>query len=293
MTTNKFLIIGLPRSGTTYLATLLNSHRDIECSGELFNPHGIIGIGEADNSFESIAKRDAKPHKFFSDFFSKQTNAKALGFKFMIGHNADILKSIHKYPNISIIYILRENKLAQISSLLVALKTKSWALTENTKNSAINAKKRAVRKVVEKVKSMTSASSHKYLNSLKNGSPSLENNLPETNLLGAGPKAISQKWHEYETFDYLFAIWLKSIPNRRLVVEYRSLFDKEFPKKICAFLDVPYDEKMESDLLKQSPNKIIDRFEYRELIANYFEQRGLGRWTGTELPNSDESSDNS
>lgn len=281
MTVNKFLIIGLPRSGTTYLATLLNSHKDIECSGELFNPYGIIGIGESDNSFESVAKRDAKPHKFFSDFFSKNTNAKALGFKFMIGHNADILKSIHKYPNISIIYVLRRNKLAQISSLLTALKTKAWALTEEMKQSA-------TQEAVAKVKSAISTPSIKARSLFKKREPSPEVPPPETDLLDAGPRAISQHWHEYETFDYLFATWLKSIPNRRLIVEYKSLFDAEFPEKICEFLNVPYDEDMESDLLKQSTNKIIDRFQYRKLIADYFRNRGLGHWTENELQDTNE-----
>ncbi|MGX0901644.1 LPS sulfotransferase NodH [Roseovarius sp. MBR-79] len=40
MRKRRFLIIGLPRSGTTYLMMLLNAHPAIHRSGEQFNHDG-------------------------------------------------------------------------------------------------------------------------------------------------------------------------------------------------------------------------------------------------------------
>ena len=241
MAVKKFLIIGLPRSGSTYLATLLNSHKDIECSGELFNPYAIVGIGEKTDDVDAVVDRDVKPLKFFNEFFAKDSKAKALGFKFMIGHNIKVLREIGKNPDISIIYIFRKNKLAQISSWMTAVCTGNWAKSNKAPESGGAA------------------------------------------LLDAGPRAISQKWHEYATYDFLFMSWLKSLPNRRLIVDYNSVFDADFPQKVCRFLDVEYDEEMKSNLVKQSSNKVIDRFEHKKPISEYFKRRGLGNWLGNEL----------
>ena len=41
--------LGLPRSGTTYLMSLLNAHPDVICAGEHFNPH--VSTGNAPTTY--------------------------------------------------------------------------------------------------------------------------------------------------------------------------------------------------------------------------------------------------
>ncbi|MDA5095384.1 Stf0 family sulfotransferase [Aliiroseovarius sp. KMU-50] len=53
-----------------------------------------------------------------------------VGFKYMIGHNTQILYRLSEFPDIKIVYVLRENKLAQSVSLLKALQSKRWAHTQ-------------------------------------------------------------------------------------------------------------------------------------------------------------------
>jgi LPS sulfotransferase NodH len=130
----RFVILGLPRSGTTYLMTLLGAHRDLVCAGEQYNPYTVIGeVGEADNSHAAVLGRDKDPVAHMRQFFDR-AEAKGVacgGFKFMIGHNIKVLQELARDPDLSIIYVWRENKLAQVSSLIKAASTKNWAQTRS------------------------------------------------------------------------------------------------------------------------------------------------------------------
>ncbi len=125
----RFVIMGLPRSGTTYLMTLLNAHRQVYCSGEQFNPYAVVDIADKDNAFSTIANRDARPGQHMKDFFDKALAGKheRVGFKFMLGHNIRALNLILEDPDLTLIYVHRDNKLAQVSSWIKASKTRNWA----------------------------------------------------------------------------------------------------------------------------------------------------------------------
>ncbi len=125
---SRFLIVGLPRSGTTYLMSLLNSHAEVMCAGEQFNPHAIIDTSGPQRERADLLARDADPVGFLNDFYaSRAGQAKAVGCKWMIGHHLEILNHIPTDPELRLIYVWRENKLAQTASLLKALKTRQWA----------------------------------------------------------------------------------------------------------------------------------------------------------------------
>lgn len=128
----KFLILGLPRSGTTYLMTLLNAHRDILCAGEQFNPYAIIDAQSESRDFAALAARDQGARAFSDAFFKTQADApyKRVGYKFMIGHNINLLAGLPEMTGLSLVYVYRRNKLAQISSLIKANQTKRWAQAE-------------------------------------------------------------------------------------------------------------------------------------------------------------------
>ena len=108
----RFVIIGLPRSGTTYLMTLLNSHRDVVCYGERFNPYGVIDQSDQDDSHDAILTRDKDPLGHMQALYAKaeQSTVSAAGFKFMLGHNLAVLRGLQADPKIRILYIWRENK---------------------------------------------------------------------------------------------------------------------------------------------------------------------------------------
>jgi len=129
MPDRRFLIIGLPRSGTTYLMTLLGAHRAITCSGEQFNPHAIVGVDEKTTAPRAIHDRDRAPLYFMRRFFeqAEATGAARVGFKFMLGHNIRVLRALSEMPDLTLIHVWRENRLAQVSSLIKAAQTRRWA----------------------------------------------------------------------------------------------------------------------------------------------------------------------
>ncbi|SEN96455.1 LPS sulfotransferase NodH [Pseudorhodobacter antarcticus] len=237
----RFVVLGLPRSGTTYLVKLLNSHSQVFCSGEQFNPHAIVHTDHTDQDYTAFLNRDKAPLAFVDHFFAQaaKTRVACAGFKFMIGHNIDVLKQFEHDPDLVFIHLWRENKLAQISSLLKARDSLKWAQTKHDPH--INAKIRAK------------------------------------------PKDISEKMHEYATYDHLIALWLQNLPNQNISVEYKDLFQPHFIARICGFLGVAPEKTMKSPLVKQSDNKIANRFVHPEPILYYFTQIGKAHWLTEEL----------
>lgn len=246
----RFVILGLPRSGTTYLMTLLDAHRDVICAGEQYNPYAVIGpttktllggISKKDDSHEAVLGRDMDPVGHMNAYFEKvaATGVACGGFKFMIGHNLAVLKALAEDPELTIIYVWRENKLAQVSSLIKAGQSKKWAQTRKNKH------------VEQKIH--------------------------------ATPRQISHRWHEYATFDHLISMWLEGLPNPKATYEYREMFEDGFNARLCDFLDLSQSVDMKSMLVKQGSNTIDQRFEDPKPIRYYFNQVGLGRWLENEL----------
>lgn len=132
----RFLVMGLPRSGTTYLMTLLNSHRDVSCSGEVFNPYSIIETGEPDYTPERLFARDVAPRYFMKTFFERHEaeSWKRVGLKLMLGHNIRVLTQLPELTDLAIIYIHRKNRLAQVASYLKAMQTQNWAQTSHSRD---------------------------------------------------------------------------------------------------------------------------------------------------------------
>ncbi|MGH1413609.1 MAG: Stf0 family sulfotransferase [Pelagimonas sp.] len=241
---HRFVILGLPRSGTTYLMTLLNAHPQIFCTGEQFNPKAVVGLsGDRDESFERVvADRDANPVTFLEEIFQRPQPARVdwTGFKFMLGHNIAAFRALEADPDITLIHVWRENRLAQVTSLIKAVQSQKW---------------------------VQSKEDHEHV----------------ARKIDATPRQISQRWHENAMTDYLFTSWLAHQPHRHISLEYRELFAPEFNDRICDFLGVESDPAMQSPLVKQGINTILDRFEEPRAIKHYFTTIGHERWLEDEL----------
>lgn len=236
-----FAIIGLPRSGTTYLSTFLHSHPQIYCSGEEFNPYAVVAPSGRDERHETILRRDRAPTAYLDRFFEKAAEPEIThqGFKLMLGHNLEALEYVAAHPELKIIYLWRDNRLAQAASMILAEKTKHWA--------RLKFKPKTVTKIA------------------------------------ASPRDISRRWHENAAQDFLFAQWLNSLPNARLVLEYRELFLPALNNRLCRFLNVDPFAPMSSPLRRQGPEDVLDRFEDPRPIKYYFTEIGRGDWLAPEL----------
>jgi len=239
----RFLVVGLPRSGSTYLMTLLNAHPHIHCSGEQFNPYAVVGIAGKDKERKVVWERDQAPLAFMKRFFEDARNehpaAEWLGFKFMVGHNVRLLRNLAEFPEMRLIYIWRRNKLAQVSSLIKAANSQRWAQSKSDRH------------VDQKI--------------------------------DAGPLQISHRWHEFSTYDTLMPPFLDALPNKCLTLEYCDMFTDGFEQRLCDFLDIELHPEMKSPLVKQGANRILDRFEDPERIETYFRNLGFENWLENEL----------
>ncbi|MBS0125693.1 sulfotransferase [Thetidibacter halocola] len=279
----RFIILGQPRSGTTHLTTLLDSHPDVICAGELFNPYIMMGMTN-DAGDDAILARDAAPRRAAEAFFeqAEAEGARAAGFKFMLGHDIAVLKWISRNPDIRIIYIRRANKLAQVASLIKANQTREWVDNE-VANTPLRRVMRRVRIVYQGLFVLGRKERPNLVPTIRD--------IDENGRLIVGPRRISQRWHDLATSDFLASQWLRSTPNKVLRLEYVASLKPEAHERICRFLGVSTDAEIASPLRKQGANRVIDRFANQKQISDYFTRRGLAHWLGEELDEGEDTQD--
>ena len=69
MADRRFVLVAMPRTGSTVLVDLLNSHDDIFCDNELYNPYQICRYRYDDPYIEGVKYRNANPLRFWDEFF--------------------------------------------------------------------------------------------------------------------------------------------------------------------------------------------------------------------------------
>jgi len=124
----KFLIISAPRSGSSLLCGILNSHSKIVCFYEMFHreaifygPHNITRY-----NFGTLIERDKYPAKFLAKIYSSQHGFKAVGVKMFNGHNNIVLSALIKNTDIKKIILRRSAALHAFSSQEIARITKQY-----------------------------------------------------------------------------------------------------------------------------------------------------------------------
>lgn len=125
----RFLLVGLPRSGTTWLQTLLNSDPRILCRGEPFDAWQIDDNGKKTRDLPALIARDADPGAFLDAFLD--TGHAATGVKVLFQHHPALLQRvIPDRPDLVLIHVTRENRLAQFASLRAAQLSGKWTATD-------------------------------------------------------------------------------------------------------------------------------------------------------------------
>ena len=128
---SKFVVITRSRTGSNFLLTLLNSHKDIRVHGEMFSR---LGNKNTDYIYKKIY-----PNKSLKKF---------VGFKIFYYHQLDsndrsIWNILQENPSIKIIHLQRKNLLRVHTSRLIAEKTDIWS-TKSEREIGVNEKKVSV-----------------------------------------------------------------------------------------------------------------------------------------------------
>lgn len=130
----KFLILAQPRSGSTYLARLLDSHPDIRCEGELLEfkidhwmdvPSRPLRTLMKHPPLKTVLRRFPRP---YLEVRGRRADHPVYGFKVFLTHlgwPAFTLKAMQRH-GWRVIHLVRENVLQQAFSMKVAEATGHW-----------------------------------------------------------------------------------------------------------------------------------------------------------------------
>jgi hypothetical protein len=124
----RFVILAVPRTGSNLLCTLLNSHPEILCHHELFNPRGIFtALTHREGCpFGSIEERDRDPLRFLQRVWQAAAEYRCVGFKWTLGQNETVLRSVLHDPGVRKIVLRRRNRIKTYVSELIARHTQQW-----------------------------------------------------------------------------------------------------------------------------------------------------------------------
>jgi len=128
---SRFLILAAPRTGSNLLCSLLDSHPEILCHHELFNPEGIFTSltmrGQAD-PLGSLGERDCDPLAFLDRVWhaSQDCGFPCVGFKWTRGQNEVVMRRVLADANVKKLVLHRRNRVKTYVSERIAQHTQQW-----------------------------------------------------------------------------------------------------------------------------------------------------------------------
>ncbi len=132
----KFVVFSTPRSGSSHLVSLLDSHPDICCLGELFNPNGVSLRDFGLKSKKTARLVGETPIPFLlqvMDMLEARDECKGVvGFKLMLHHDPRMIDYILASTDWQIIVLERSDRIAQWTSMAMAKATGEWSLNKGS-----------------------------------------------------------------------------------------------------------------------------------------------------------------
>lgn len=130
----RFVILNATRTGSNFLCTVLNSHPDILCHHEIFNPH-VIGVARhlqgSDFRLGTMAERERDPVEFLDRVWRTNLDRRAVGFKMCLWQHEPAYHAV--LPDLSVrkIILKRRNRVKSFVSLLLARQTGEWVVYDD------------------------------------------------------------------------------------------------------------------------------------------------------------------
>lgn len=125
----RFAILAVPRTGSNLLCTLLNSHPEILCHHEVFNPLGIfMALTHRDGGIQlgSLAERERDPLEFLDRVWRTGQNYRCVGFKWTRGQNKIVFENVLQDFRVKKIVLRRHNRIKTYISEQIAKQTQQW-----------------------------------------------------------------------------------------------------------------------------------------------------------------------
>lgn len=125
----RFVILAVPRTGSNLLCTLLNSHPQILCHHEVFNPQGVftaLNHRKTGRELGSLDERDRDPVRFLDRVWQTGTGYSCVGFKWTRGQNENVLQNVLGDSRVKKIVLRRRNRIKTYVSERIAQETQQW-----------------------------------------------------------------------------------------------------------------------------------------------------------------------
>ena len=121
-----FAIVYTPRSGSNYLAELLDSAQHVTCHTEIFNPKSTYLSRQTKVAYIDKATRDKDLWGFLRHLVAEASDVKAFGFKIGMYDLRSMLIYVLCSRRVKKLIIQRRNLLASFISLKEAERSNSW-----------------------------------------------------------------------------------------------------------------------------------------------------------------------
>jgi LPS sulfotransferase NodH len=131
----RFVILAAPRTGSNWLCSLLNSHSDILCHHEVFNPNGIFyALDFRDGTLDlgTIDERNRQPLEFLNRIWRHPLGSTCIGFKMTRGQDERVLQAVLDDRAVRKIVLRRRNVLRTYVSEKIAEQTGRWEAYESS-----------------------------------------------------------------------------------------------------------------------------------------------------------------
>jgi LPS sulfotransferase NodH len=125
----RFVILAAPRTGSNMLCTILDSHPQILCHHEMFNPDGIfyaLGLREGSFNIGTLQDRSRDPLDFLQRIWKADLGHACVGFKMTHWQNETVFNAVLNDPSVKKIVLRRKNRIKTYVSWLVAQQTGQW-----------------------------------------------------------------------------------------------------------------------------------------------------------------------
>lgn len=122
--TSRFVLLSIPRSGTTAIMKTLNDHPDIAAHGEAFLPRSTArSLRPEVIENTKLPDRFENPMGYLSVLMNTTQGPKCVGFKMWEWQSEDVCNRLMADQRIKKILLERENRLASYASLRIAKKS--------------------------------------------------------------------------------------------------------------------------------------------------------------------------
>lgn len=160
------MVLATPRSGSNWLCTLLDSHPQVLCHHELFNPDGIHlawSLRGSDFSLGSPDLQQRDPLQLLQMAWERSLGRQSVGFKLNVGQAEAVFSAVLDDPAVRKVVVTRRNRVRAYVSERIAEASGQW---ESFPDSAPPARVAGVQVDVEALKQHAARNSE-YLDDLE------------------------------------------------------------------------------------------------------------------------------